>query len=112
MDKKSISHLISESYRMVGAEETVDFCDKIMYMGFRYATASGVSVGIEDFIIPNDKPAILNDASSEVMKIEEQYNSGIVTKKELYNKVIDIWTFASEKVAKSMMNCLSSECIE
>ncbi|MDC3221484.1 DNA-directed RNA polymerase subunit beta' [Gammaproteobacteria bacterium] len=111
MDKKSISNLISESYRVVGAEETVDFCDKIMYMGFRYATASGVSVGIEDFIIPDDKSAILNDASSEVIKIEEQYNSGIVTKKELYNKVIDIWTFASEKVAKSMMNCLSSESI-
>jgi DNA-directed RNA polymerase subunit beta' len=111
MDKKAISNLIGESYRLAGGEETVIFCDNLMYTGFKYATESGISVAIDDFIIPDNKPKIIDKAQQEVYKIEEQYASGLVTQKEKYNKVIDIWTYAGEQISSSMMEGLGVETV-
>ncbi len=103
MKKKTISDLIDVSYRDAGLKETVIFADQLMYTGFRIAALSGVSIGVDDMIIPNSKAKILNNAQKEVVEIQQQYRAGLLTDGERYNKVIDIWTRTSELVAKSMM---------
>ncbi len=112
MDKKTISNLINTCYRRVGLKETVVFADQLMYLGFNYATRSGISIGINDMIIPEEKQAILEQAEKEVRVIEDQYNSGLVTRGEHYNKVVDIWSHTNELVAKAMMDKLGSELVE
>ena len=109
MKKKAISSLLNEAYRTVGLKETVIFADQIMYMGFRQATLSGSSIGVNDFEIPDEKSEIIGGADQEVKEIEDQYASGLVTQGEKYNKVVDIWSRANELVAKSMMTGLSKE---
>jgi len=109
MTKKNISKLINYSYRFLGNKETVMLADKIMYLGFKYATKSGVSFGINDMVIPEKKEAILSGAESEVREIQKQYSSGLVTDGERYNKVVDIWSHANEQVAKVMMDGLGEE---
>ncbi len=109
MSKKQISHIINMCYRNVGLKETVIFADQLMYMGYRYSTWSGSSIGVNDFVIPDAKATLIADAEAEVAEIESQFASGLVTQGEKYNKVIDIWSRANDQVAKSMMDGLSSE---
>lgn len=109
MTKKSISKLIDNCYRNFGLKETVIFADQLMYTGFKYATRSGISIGIEDMEIPEDKTEIIDHADNEVREIESQFRSGLVTNGERYNKVIDIWSRTNELVAKSMMTRIATE---
>ncbi|MGB5472668.1 MAG: DNA-directed RNA polymerase subunit beta' [Gammaproteobacteria bacterium] len=109
MTKKAISGLINACYRRVGLKETVIFADQLMYMGFSYATRSAVSFGINDMTIPEVKAKILEDAEDEVLEIQNQYTSGLVTMGERYNKVVDIWSRTNEQVAKAMMEVLGNE---
>ena len=98
--KKAISGLINACYRNVGLKETVIFADQLMYTGFAHSTASGASIGVDDFVIPQDKATIIDAADAEVKEIETQYASGLVTQGEKYNKVVDIWSRANDLVAK------------
>jgi len=109
MVKKAISNLINLCYRTVGLKESVIFADQLMYMGFHYATVSGTSIGFNDFEIPPEKYELVDAASDEVKEIESQYASGLLTQGEKYNKVIDIWSRANDKVSKAMMDRLSKE---
>ena len=109
MKKRAISGLLNACYRRVGLKETVIFADQMMYMGFSYATISGTSIGVNDFVIPDDKSRIIDDAHEEVREIENQFASGLVTQGEKYNKVIDIWSRANEMLAKRMMENLKTD---
>ena len=109
MTKKNISHVINYSYRHLGIKDTVVLADQLMYLGFKYATRSGVSFGIEDMEIPELKQGILETAESEVEEIQSQYASGLVTDGERYNKVVDIWSHANDQVAKVMMEGLGQD---
>ena len=109
MGNKDISKLINLCYRTVGLKETVIFADQLMYMGYEYSTRSGSSIGVDDFVIPQEKAAIISEAEAEIREIESQFASGLVTQGEKYNKVIDIWTRANDLVGKAMMDTLSKE---
>ena len=109
MTKKNISKLINSCYRTLGLKATVLFADQLMYLGFAQATLSGVSVGMEDMLIPPNKDDIIAKADAEVREIENQFEQGFVTAGERYNKVVDIWSRTSEQVAKAMMENLSFE---
>ncbi|CAG0942247.1 hypothetical protein BROC_01795, partial [Candidatus Brocadiaceae bacterium] len=109
MTKKNISRLVNYSYRFLGNKDTVVLADQLMYLGFRYATISGVSFGIEDMAIPAKKEDIIKSAEAEVGEIQRQYSSGLVTDGERYNKVVDIWSHANDQVAKVMMEGLGEE---
>ncbi|RUR41328.1 DNA-directed RNA polymerase subunit beta' [Vreelandella populi] len=111
MKKKAISGLINEVYRRSGLKPTVIFADQLMYTGFRLATWSGASIGVNDFVIPDAKTEIVDAAEAEVKEIEDQFSSGLVTAGEKYNKVIDIWSKANDKVAKAMMAGISKETV-
>jgi DNA-directed RNA polymerase subunit beta' len=112
MDKRAISSLLNACYRRVGLKDTVIFADKLMYTGFKFATRSGVSFCADDMVIPVEKQTILAEAESEVKEIASQYSSGLVTKGERYNKVIDIWSRTNDQVAKAMMDSLGHEEVE
>ncbi|MEO5574559.1 MAG: DNA-directed RNA polymerase subunit beta' [Gammaproteobacteria bacterium] len=111
MNKKAISRLINFCYRQVGLKETVVLADQLMYTGFAYATRSGVSIGVDDMVVPDDKGRIIDAAEAEVKEIENQYASGLVTNGERYNKVVDIWSHTNDQVAKAMMEKLGSELV-
>ncbi|MGP1960086.1 MAG: DNA-directed RNA polymerase subunit beta' [Arsenophonus sp. NC-TX2-MAG3] len=111
LGKKAISKMLNTCYRILDLKPTVIFADQIMYTGFAYAARSGASVGIDDMIIPKKKASIIGEAESEVAEIQEQFQSGLVTAGERYNKVIDIWAAANERVAKAMMENLSTETV-
>jgi DNA-directed RNA polymerase subunit beta' len=112
MTKKAISATINACYRTLGLKETVIFADQLMYTGFHYATRAGISFGIDDIVIPDQKPRIINSADREVKEIQDQYASGLVTNGERYNKVVDIWSRANDQVAKAMMEKLGSEAAQ
>jgi len=109
MGKKQISKLLNGAYRRIGLKKTVILADQIMYTGFHYAMLSGVSVGINDMVIPAAKTDIINAAEAEVAEIQDQFQQGLVTAGEKYNKVIDIWSTANESLSKAMMDNLSKE---
>lgn len=109
LTKKNISRLINLVYRRLGLKESVVFADQLMYLGFRYATLAGVSIGIGDMMVPDNKVELISGAEAEVKEIEDQYSQGLVTHGERYNKVVDIWSSANDQVAKSMMTNLGSE---
>src|SRR6516225_4842828 len=109
MTKKAISATINACYRALGLKETVVFADQLMYTGFHYATRAGVSFGIDDIVIPEQKTRIVTSADDEVKEIQDQYASGLVTNGERYNKVVDIWSRANDQVAKAMMEKLGTE---
>ena len=111
LTKKAISRLIDVCYRTVGLKATVIFADQLMYTGFAYSTRSGTSIGVDDFVIPDEKHKIIEQADAEVKEIEQQFASGLVTQGEKYNKVIDIWSRANDLVAKSMMVGISKETV-
>ena len=109
LSKKNISKLINLCYRRLGLKESVIFADQLMYLGFRYATLAGVSIGVGDMVVPDDKKVLVGAAEAEVREIQEQYSEGLVTNGERYNKVVDIWSSANDQVAKSMMAGLGTE---
>ena len=111
MTKKAISNVLNACYRQLGLKTTVVFADKLMYTGFRHATLAGVSVGVNDMVVPESKEAILAVAEAEVKEIQDQYGSGLVTDGERYNKVVDIWSRTNDQVAKAMMDKLGSETV-
>ena len=112
MKKKAISKLLDMAYRNCGLKDTVIFADQVMYTGFQYATKSGASIGVNDFVIPDAKAEIIGDAEGQVKEIESQFASGLVTQGEKYNKVVDIWSRANELVAKAMMDNLGTDEVE
>ncbi|MBK1703205.1 DNA-directed RNA polymerase subunit beta' [Halochromatium glycolicum] len=109
LGKKQISSLINTCYRVLGLKDTVVFADQIMYLGFRMATHAGVSIGLEDMEVPDEKARIITAAEDEVKEIEDQYTQGLVTNGERYNKVVDIWSRTNDQVAKSMMRKLGKD---
>ena len=111
LKKKEISKLINASFRKCGLKETVVFADKLMYTGFSMAAKGGISICMQDMLMPPQKQTILGAAEAEVKEIEAQYTSGLVTQGERYNKVVDIWGQAGDKVAKAMMEQLSHETV-
>ena len=112
LNKKSITGLINACYRRVGLKDTVIFADQLMYAGFSYATRAGISIGVEDMVVPDEKPEILEQAEVAVKEIEHQYSSGLVTWGERYNKVVDIWSYTNEQVAKAMMDKLGTDTVK
>jgi DNA-directed RNA polymerase subunit beta' len=110
--KKDISELINLSYRELGIKKSVIFADKLMYTGFKYSTQSGTSICLDDLIIPDSKNNIIDSAKDEVETLEKQYQSGLLTQGERYNKIIDIWMHAKDKVSDAMMDVLSYENVK
>ncbi len=109
LKKKEISKLINAAFRRCGIRETVIFADKLMYTGFTYATRAGLSICVDDMLVPEQKKSLISAAELEVKEIEAQYTSGLVTQGERYNKVVDIWGRAGDQVAKAMMEQLGQE---
>ncbi|OGT64238.1 MAG: DNA-directed RNA polymerase subunit beta' [Gammaproteobacteria bacterium RIFCSPLOWO2_02_FULL_47_50] len=112
MNKKAISALINTAYRTLGLKTTVVFADKLMYTGFAYSTRAGISIGIEDMVVPEDKGNIIQKAEMQVKNFEDQYSSGLITNGERYNKVVDIWSHTNDQVAKAMMDKLGTDIIK
>ncbi|TMG74776.1 MAG: DNA-directed RNA polymerase subunit beta', partial [Betaproteobacteria bacterium] len=112
LKKKEISKLINVGFRQCGLRETVIFADKLMQAGFTIATRAGISFGVNDMRIPEQKQQMIRDAENEVKEIEVQYTSGLVTAGERYNKVVDIWSRCGEQVGKVMMEQLGTEEVE
>ncbi|HEX2379649.1 MAG TPA: DNA-directed RNA polymerase subunit beta' [Methyloceanibacter sp.] len=108
LTKKEISNMIDVVYRHCGQKETVIFCDRIMGLGFVYACRAGISFGKDDMVIPETKDAIVQKTSDLVREYEQQYNDGLITRGEKYNKVVDTWTECTEQVAKEMMKRISA----
>ncbi|MDO7691761.1 MAG: DNA-directed RNA polymerase subunit beta', partial [Burkholderiaceae bacterium] len=109
LKKKEISRLINASFRKCGLKETVVFADKLLQNGFRLATRAGISIAIDDMLVPPEKAGIIQRAETEVKEIGKQYASGLVTAGERYNKVVDIWGKAGDEVSKVMMAQLAKE---
>jgi DNA-directed RNA polymerase subunit beta' len=109
MKKKEISRLINVSFRKLGIKDTVILADQLMYTGFSFATKAGMSVSVHDMLVPTEKVQLIADADEEVQEIENQYASGLVTQGERYNKVVDIWGRAGDKIADAMMSKLKVE---
>jgi len=114
LDKKAISRLVNRCYRVLGLKQTVIFADQLTYLGFRMATRAGISIGLDDMAVPEEKADILTAAEGHVKEIEAQYASGYVTNGERYNKVVDIWSHTNDQVAKAMMDKLGGElaCVD
>ena len=109
MKKKELGGLIDLSYRFAGNKATVIFADKLKDLGFEYATRAGISIAIKDMVIPSGKAKLLESAYGDVREIEEQYNQGLITDGERYNKVVDIWAEVTDRIADEMMRELQTE---
>ena len=112
LDKRRILELIDVSYREAGLKATAVFADQLMYTGFHYATMAGISFGVDDMIIPQEKQSVLANADEAVKDIEHQYAEGVVTLGEKYNKAVDIWSNANDQIANHMMDELSTETVK
>ncbi|HEX2770508.1 MAG TPA: DNA-directed RNA polymerase subunit beta', partial [Geobacteraceae bacterium] len=111
MTKKELSNLVDVCYRLAGNKETVILADRLKEIGFRYSTIAGISICINDMVIPEGKPAIIESATEEVKEIQNQYTEGLITDGERYNKVIDIWAKSTEEIAKEMLDNLSRDTV-
>ncbi|MEN7531768.1 MULTISPECIES: DNA-directed RNA polymerase subunit beta' [unclassified Cupriavidus] len=109
LKKKEISRLINTAFRKCGLRETVIFADKLLQSGFRLATRAGISIAIDDMLVPPQKEKIISDAAAKVKEYDKQYMSGLVTDQERYNNVVDIWGAAGDQVGKAMMEQLQHE---
>ncbi|MCK9273740.1 MAG: DNA-directed RNA polymerase subunit beta' [Syntrophales bacterium] len=112
MTKKELSNLVDYSYRACGAKTTVILADKLKDFGFKYATNSGLSIAIGNMVIPHGKTEIVEKAKNEVLEIQKQYMDGLITDGERYNKVIDIWAHATERVADEMLRDIATDEVE
>jgi DNA-directed RNA polymerase subunit beta' len=108
MTKKEISNMIDTVYRNCGQKETVIFCDRIMAMGFREAFKAGISFGKDDMVVPETKTKIVDETRALAKEYEQQYNDGLITQGEKYNKVVDAWAKCTDKLAEEMMARISS----
>jgi DNA-directed RNA polymerase subunit beta' len=111
LDKKAVSKLIDACYREVGLKDTVILADQLMYTGYHYATRSGISIGVNDMIVPANKAELIKAAEAEIKDIEKQWQTGLVTSGERYNKVVDIWSHANDRVARAMMKEIGEETV-
>jgi DNA-directed RNA polymerase subunit beta' len=111
LNKKGIGRLVSEAYRHAGTKATVILCDRLKDMGYEYATRAGVTIGVKDLEIPAKKAGILKASTDEVDRIEQQYRDGIITRTEKYNKVIDVWTKATNDVSSEMLREISVDVL-
>ena len=102
LKKKEIAQLISECYNKLGNEVTVAFLDELKDIGFRYATLSGLSIGIVDMHIPSSKGGLIENARRLVTEVEQQYQDGVITNGERYNKVVDVWAHVTEQIAEEL----------
>lgn len=109
MTKKELGGLIDKSFRLSGGKATCILADKLMQLGFYYSTKAGISIGIDDMEIPPTKVEMVEAAEAEVMEIQRQYDEGLITDGERYNKVVDIWAQTSDKIAKTMMENLETD---
>ncbi len=109
MNKKALAELIDVTFRKAGAKATVILADKIMALGFKYSTQAGISICVDDLTIPDAKEKLLAEAQAAVLEIRSQYDEGLITDGERYNKVVDIWANCGDKVAKVMMNHIEKE---
>ena len=112
MDKKQLANLIDVCYRRAGDKKTVILADRLKNLGYTYATKAGISICIDDMKIPAKKGKLLDKAYKEVQEIQKQYNEGLITDGERYNKVIDIWAQTTEEVAAEMLKELGTEVIK
>jgi len=112
MTKKELAVMIDMSFRLAGAKATAIMADKLMGMGFKYSTKAGISICLDDMVIPENKQKLLNDADNLVKEIQGQYDEGLITDGERYNKVVDIWAQTGDKVAKTMLAGLETEEFE
>jgi DNA-directed RNA polymerase subunit beta' len=109
MTKKQLASLIDTTFRLAGAKATVLLADRLMEYGFKYSTAAGISICIDDMAIPDSKATMLATAEAQVTEIQQQYDEGLITDGERYNKVVDIWAQTGDKVAKEMMSELEKD---
>jgi len=112
MNKKELANLIDYCYRLCGDKTTVLLADKLKDIGFKYATSSGMSIAIHNMVVPGNKKEIVGRANKDVLKIQKQYMEGLITDGERYNKVIDIWAQATEKIASEMLSGIGTEEVE
>jgi DNA-directed RNA polymerase subunit beta' len=112
MTKKTISKMIDTVYRGCGQKETVIFCDRIMDLGFKHAARAGISFGKDDMVIPASKHKIVEDTRKLVEEFEQQYNDGLITQGEKYNKVVDAWAKCGDKIADEMMKGIAAVQID
>jgi DNA-directed RNA polymerase subunit beta' len=112
MKKKELGGLVDLSYRMAGNKATVIFADKLKDLGFEYATRAGISIAIKDMVIPGQKGTLLDRARDSVREIEDQYNKGLITDGERYNKVVDIWAEVTDRIADEMLRELASQTVK
>ena len=111
MTKKELSNLVDVCYRLAGNKETVILADRLKETGFRYSSLAGISISIDDMVIPEGKASIINRSTEEVKEIQNQYTEGLITDGERYNKVIDIWAKSSEEIGKEMLDNLSRDTV-
>ena len=104
--KGDLGNLILETFRILGKSETIEALDRLKEMGFDMATKAGISIGIFDMIIPPEKKQRIEVARKEIDKIEDQFKKGIITRGERHNKIIDVWTTATDDIAKEVFKCL------
>ncbi|MEC9167494.1 MAG: DNA-directed RNA polymerase subunit beta', partial [Pseudomonadota bacterium] len=108
LTKKEVSNVIDVVYRHCGQKETVIFADRLMELGFRHACMAGISFGKDDLVIPGAKGALVEEANTQVKDFEQQYLDGLITQGEKYNKVVDVWSRCTDKVAEEMMGGISN----
>ena len=108
LTKKNIGRVIDAVYRFCGQKETVIFCDRIMALGFHHAYKAGISFGKDDMLVPETKKKIIADTEALVLDYEQQYNDGLITQMEKYNKVVDTWAKCTDRIAKEMMDRISA----
>ncbi len=109
MNKGELGNLIDYTYRVAGEKETVILADRVKNLGYQYATQAGISMCIDNMLIPPNKERFLDEANKEVQEVREQYTEGLITDGERYNKVIDIWSQVTEKIADVMLGELGTE---
>jgi len=111
LTKKNIARLVGIAYRDAGIKATVILCDRLKDIGYEYATRAGVTIGLKDLVIPSTKKGIIDAATDEVASIESQYSDGIITRTEKYNKVVDVWTKATQDVSAEMTKEISTDTV-
>ncbi|MCD6281972.1 MAG: DNA-directed RNA polymerase subunit beta' [Deltaproteobacteria bacterium] len=111
MTKKALAELVDISFRLAGDKKTVLLADRVKDLGYQYATTAGISIGIQDMIIPKTKERLINNAKKDVAEIITQYNEGLITDGERYNKIVDIWTKITDRIAKDMMDTIKKEVV-
>jgi len=111
MKKRELGDLVDLAYRKAGNKATVIFADRLKDLGYHQATRAGISIGIKDMTIPNEKGQLLDEANGEVREIEDQYNNGLITDGERYNKVVDIWAEVTDRIAGQMMDRLGTDLV-